>query len=121
MSRNGIWQMKRLIVQWCDWGGSSRGVREFLKTQYPAFAERNPQIEAEAVLRRGRHPHLIAEYINGRRRKVCVKNVDPLEVTRVAQYLRDQWGGKNPKGGARPVYTSRPSVQGIWNPFLNIQ
>jgi len=45
MARFGVWQLKKLEVQFCGWGGSSKGVREFIKDTLPAFQQNNPQLE----------------------------------------------------------------------------
>ena len=87
MSRSGIWQLRKLKLQYCDLGGSSRGMRyasafssplpirhskinlahpgpcrEFLETRLPEFQKKNPQVLVDVVKRRNRHPHLSGEY-----------------------------------------------------------
>lgn len=27
MSQRGVWQLRKLVVKYCNWGGSSRGIR----------------------------------------------------------------------------------------------
>jgi hypothetical protein len=29
MALRGVWQLQKLVVNYCDWGGSSRGIRYF--------------------------------------------------------------------------------------------
>jgi large subunit ribosomal protein L43 len=88
MAQRGVWQLRKLVVNYCDFGGSSRGARcalsgracrahlhhpftaaaccsprrEFVQAWLPRFKEENPQLEVEEVMRRGRHPFLLADY-----------------------------------------------------------
>ena len=46
MSVKGVWQLQKLTIQYCGWGGSSMFMRRLLDS--PAlseFAEANPQVE----------------------------------------------------------------------------
>jgi large subunit ribosomal protein L43 len=37
MALNGIWQHQKLVVRYCDWGGSSRGIRcAFSSSSWPS-------------------------------------------------------------------------------------
>ena len=84
MARRGVWQLKKLVINYCDHSGSSIGTRyvlvvdipmiiahkhacqsecrEFLKSWLPRFREENPHLEIAEVLRRGGHPFLEASY-----------------------------------------------------------
>ncbi|KAF0931521.1 hypothetical protein E2562_004631 [Oryza meyeriana var. granulata] len=62
MALRGVWQLQKLVVNYCDWGGSSRGIRAFMEAQLPAFKEKNPHLEVVTELVRGQHPNLKGIY-----------------------------------------------------------
>lgn len=113
MALRGVWQLKKLVVSYCNWGGSSRGIRAFMESELPALKEKNPQLEVITELSRGQHPYLKGIYRNRNERVVCVKNMDPEEVLLNATRLRNSLGRKVVKLRTRHV-TKHPSVQGTW-------
>ncbi|CAH8359756.1 unnamed protein product [Eruca vesicaria subsp. sativa] len=113
MALRGVWQLKKLVVSYCNWGGSSRGIRAFMESELPALIEKNPQLEVVTELSRGQHPYLKGEYRNRNERVVCVKNMDTEEVLLCATRLRNSLGRKVVKLRTRHV-TKYPSVQGTW-------
>ncbi|KAL3647332.1 hypothetical protein CASFOL_008300 [Castilleja foliolosa] len=119
MSIRGVWQLQKLVVSFCNWGGSSRGIRAFMESDLPAFIEKNPQLEVVTELNRGYHPLLKGFYKNKNERVVCVKNLTPEEVLNCANRLRNSQGRKVVKLKTRNV-TKHPSVQGTWNTALKI-
>lgn len=112
MALRGVWQLKKLVVSYCNWGGSSRGIRAFMESELPALKEKNPQLEVITELSR-QHPYLKGIYRNRNERVVCVKNMDPEEVLLNATRLRNSLGRKVVKLRTRHV-TKHPSVQGTW-------
>ncbi|KAK1652223.1 hypothetical protein QYE76_070028 [Lolium multiflorum] len=62
MALRGVWQLQKLVVNYCDWGGSSRGIRAFMESHLPALKEKNPQLEVVTQLVRGQHPNLKGIY-----------------------------------------------------------
>ena len=62
MSRNGVWQLKRLTLHYCSFSGSSAGVRQFVEQMMPGFREKNKQLELVENVRRGRHPFFEGQY-----------------------------------------------------------
>eukprot|EP00475_Leptophrys_vorax_P042830 TRINITY_DN80710_c0_g1_i1.p1 TRINITY_DN80710_c0_g1~~TRINITY_DN80710_c0_g1_i1.p1 ORF type:complete len:131 (-),score=6.25 TRINITY_DN80710_c0_g1_i1:54-446(-) len=117
MAVRGVWQLQRLIVRHCDFGGSSRGAREFVEALLPQLISENPQLTVDTVVKRGHHPLLQAQYANGRERVVGVKNEDAETIMVQALRLRNSTGRKVVKLGKRQE-TNRPSIQGPWNPEL---
>ncbi|KAF7824794.1 54S ribosomal protein L51, mitochondrial-like [Senna tora] len=121
MALRGVWQLEKLIVSYCNWGGSSREEilsfsicgRAFMESNLPTFKEQNPQLEVVTELIRGQHPHLKAFYKNRNQRVVCVKNMDPEDILLHATRLRNALGRKVVKLRTRHV-TKHPSVQGTW-------
>src|SRR5690606_35061067 len=124
MSKNGVWQLTRIILNYCDHSGSSKGVRYFTKYHLKliftselintgrlyAFARENPQIQFVVQLRRGKHPVVMGEWRNGRKFSVECSNDSPEEIERTMYTLRNQWGTKGRKLG-RYVISKRPSIQ----------
>eukprot|EP00250_Pteridium_aquilinum_P008585 c18055_g1_i1 orf=121-477(+) len=117
MALRGVWQLKKLLVLYCDQGGSSRGMRKFMEKELPAFKEKNPQLEVETQLNRGQHPCLKGYYVNHRDRVVGVKNLESNEILLQATRLRSCLGRKVIKLRSR-VITHSTSVQGTWKPEL---
>ncbi|KAK4961264.1 39S ribosomal protein L51, mitochondrial [Elasticomyces elasticus] len=136
-SQNGVGafvlQCKRLDFHYCDWAGSSRGMKyasilpyhsstsnymssAFLKHHLPLFAAQNPSIEISVSPRPGRHPVIKGQYINGREKAICVRNMEPTEVNKKAELLKTASGEKL-RRDRRPVKSVNESVRGVWSPF----
>ncbi|KAK4146316.1 thioredoxin-like protein [Dichotomopilus funicola] len=120
VGRNGVGsfvlQCKKLDFHYCDFGGSSKGMNGFIKSLLPAFVTANPQVEFSVSPRPSRHPVIIAQYINGREKSVCVRNMQPYEILKKATLLRDSNGEKN-KRTVKPVRSINESVRGVWSPY----
>ena len=59
MVSRGVPQLKYMRLYFCDFGGSSLGVRDFLKSEaIKNFVEANPHVKLDVYLKRGRHPSL---------------------------------------------------------------
>jgi large subunit ribosomal protein L43 len=115
MSKNGVLQLQRILVRYCDLGGSSRGVRGFVQSELVDFARSVPHAQVVTEIRRNRHPILRADYLEGTPRTVGVKNHSPAEILNVAKGLRDTTGRRVVRL-SEPVISKNPSIQGIWDP-----
>ncbi|KAI5845371.1 thioredoxin-like protein [Tricharina praecox] len=119
-SQNGVGafvlQCKRLEFNYCDWAGSSRGMNAFLKHHLPAFAKANPAIEITVSPRPHKHPIIRGEYINGREKVICVRNLEHNQVLAKAELLRNSSGLKL-RRVTKPVFSANASVRGVFSPF----
>ncbi|KAJ2903669.1 mitochondrial ribosomal protein [Zalerion maritima] len=111
-----ILQCRKLDFHYCDWAGSSVGMNGFIKSVLPKFAAQSPQVEITVSPRPKRHPHIIGHYVNGKQKAICVKNMEPLEILKKAEILRNASGEKN-KRVLKAVTSRNPSVRGIWSPY----
>ncbi|KAK9471506.1 mitochondrial 54S ribosomal protein mL43 [Dipodascopsis tothii] len=119
VSRNGvgsfIQQCKRVTFQYCNNGASSRGMREYLNKSLQEFAAANKNVEVKVQVKAG-HPIIRGEYINGREKVICVRNMTPHEIGTKATIVKDSSGNKM-RRMKNPVASNNPSVRGIWSPF----
>lgn len=113
MARRGVLQLRKLQVHFCDFGGSSAGVREYLKDVLPKMAKDKPHAEIEEVVRRGRHPFVTGAYVHGGERVVCLRNKSSEEVGGTIASLCTTYGRKVKKIKKRTL-TLNPSIQGAW-------
>ncbi len=95
---------------------SNNALSAFLKHQLPAFAAQNPSIEISVSPRPGRHPVIKGQYINGREKAICVRNMEATEVTKKAELLKTASGEKL-RRDRKPVKSFNESVRGVWSPF----
>ena len=120
MATRGVKQLQKLQICFCEVGGSSNPVREYIKSgKIVQFATENPTVEVVATLRNGKHPYVKAEYLTGFSKQVCVKNESIERIQKVITMLNNSSGRKITKIGS-PIKTDTPSVQGVWTPMLNI-
>lgn len=88
----------------------------FLTQTLPNFARENPQIELRVAPRPGKHPVIKGQYVNGREKAICVRNLEPIDILKKAMILKDASGDKL-KRTKKPVTSINESVRGIWSPY----
>lgn len=106
----------KITIQYCNWGGSSRGIRELLtKGSINNFALNNSGIFIE-VLKKSGHPVLKFNYNNDAEQVVDIKNKSFSEINTL---LNDysQRTGKDLKKFNHKVVSENESVRGIWSPL----
>jgi len=88
----------------------------FLRNSLTRFAATNPQIEITVSPRPKKHPVIIGHYVNGREKAICVRGLEPGQIMKKAELLRDA-SGEKVKRVVKPVKSINESVRGIWSPF----
>lgn len=94
MSLKGVRQMKELVIRYSDYDGSSKGIREWMRTNLVQFAQNNPDLAVKTELKRCVHPFVRGNYMNGNSKTICIKNLQPENITGYVNDLRNQIGRK---------------------------
>ena len=76
MATRGVFQLRKLTVKYCEYGGSSKGAREFIRHRIVEFANKTPAAEVVTELRPGHHPYISADYETGEN-KACLLYTSP--------------------------------------------
>ncbi|EDO49536.1 predicted protein [Nematostella vectensis] len=113
-----VCQLQRLTLNYCRAGGSSRGIREYIDSEVLNFAKQNPEVAFYVRERNGKHPRIVAKYLNGNSKIIDVKNMQPSEISEWTRRLLGESGAKIEKI-RKFWHTDNPSIQGTWDPFLN--
>ena len=123
MATRGVVQLRQLRLYYCEHGGSSRAMRDYIANgRLAAWAAAHPDTEIEVTVRNGHHPHIAGHYRTQTvQHQVSVKNYERWQdVQEVCDMLANRSGRKITKI-TKPVLTDTPSIQGVWTPFLNLQ
>ena len=112
-------QVKRITFNYCSWGGSSRGIREYVQQHFKEFEKKHQSAAMYVQHRGGYDPRFVVSYLNGQDRIIPVPNMDIIDINDWLKRLFDMsgrdWRGERLK---KPWHTENPSMQGTWNPFL---
>lgn len=105
----------KIVLRYCNWGGSSRGMRQLLREDIRKVAAENPKVEF-VVEKKSGHPIVQGFYANGNVKSVCVRNYEPSKILEKINLVRNSSGNKLQKY-QRAVESNNKSVRGIWSPF----
>ena len=121
MATRGVFQLKSLTIRYCEHGGSSRTLRQFLADgSLASWAQNYPHLNVQIQVRNGKHPVVFGDYrTNTTQHQVCVKNYSTADIREVLHMLVSRSGRKITKF-TKPVLTDTPSIQGVWTPFLDL-
>lgn len=124
MATRGIFQCQKLSLFYCEHGGSSKAVRDFLASDnLIQWAKERPHLAIQVRVRNGKHPYVKADYLTSRSHahQICLKSNEARspDIQKVLDQLYNRSGRKITKF-TKPVYTQTPTVQGIWTPALNL-
>ncbi|SCU82139.1 LADA_0C03246g1_1 [Lachancea dasiensis] len=122
IARNGVgaylFPCKKIVLQYCNWGGSSQGMRDFLSSKrLDLLAQKYREVEFN-VLKQSGHPLLRAYYTNGREKVICVRNLNIDNVENKLKLLKDSSGEILHHRAANDYVESlNSSVRGVWSPM----
>jgi large subunit ribosomal protein L43 len=108
--------LQKLVFNYCDFGGSSSVMKEYIKTKLIDFAQKNPQFEIIIQPRPYHHPLIRAYYNNGFYKYQCVRKFSLRDIDDVVNYYRNS-SGMSPIKPKFPIFTNNESLRGIWSPF----
>ena len=120
IARNGlgayVLPCNKLTLQYCNWGGSSLGMRQLLTNgQLNKIATQKPQVTFEILKRQG-HPKLIFRYNDDKVTEVDVRNMQNHEIVeKINEYI--QRSGNELFKCNHKVVSENDSVRGIWSPL----
>ena len=119
MCTRGVYQLRKLSVYFCDYGGSSQGVRDALiSPSLNQFIEANPHIEFVFIRKRNHHPYVAGAYLNGYLKNIPLRSITQEEVFDRFNDLRNQLGRRAFKAAGPRVHHPVKSVQGKWMPNM---
>ena len=119
MVSRGVHQLKNIRLYFCDFGGSSSGVREFLKSEQLAqFVSANEHLNLEVYLRRGQHPYMSSTYVNGYVKDQPLRNLHEEDVKDQFVKFNSALGRMALKHNSVKVMSSKKSIQGEWTDNL---
>lgn len=119
-ARNGLGAFvlpcKKVEITYCDFGGSSQGMRDFLRLRLKSFAAKNPQVEFKVLTKPGFHPVIKGFYPHDNTKQICCRkwNIDVIE-NKLKLLINSS--GKQLTKPKQNVVSSNKSVRGIWSPF----
>lgn len=103
-------------MQYCNWGGSSAGIRAMLKNgDINRIGLSKPYIFMD-ILRRSGHPTLNFHYNNGKSQEVSVANMSAAEVEAKINEYSERSGAALFRFNHK-VMSINDSVRGIWSPM----
>lgn len=137
MATRGVFQCQKLTLYYCEHGGSSQAVRDFLQSgKIVSWAKERPSVQVQVRVRNGKHPFVKAEYLtsplaSGKRpdlggvvHQICVKSRhhhnNPQQMVEDALTKLYNKSGRKMTKFTKPVYSQCPSIQGVWTPSLDL-
>ena len=122
MSINGVPQLKEIIIQYGRRAATSSGIRDYFKTGLVPYALKHPHITIITKPLAGNvQPHLWGHYVNGKKQKMPLKQMNPEEIEEMMERLRNQSGfhnGSTLKQWSNPR-SKHKSIQDPWDADFN--
>ncbi|VEU19701.1 DEKNAAC100908 [Brettanomyces naardenensis] len=119
-ARNGVGSFvlpcKKIVITYCNFGGSSQGMRDFLRLKMKNFATENPEVEFQVLSKPGFHPVIRGFYTNSQTKQICCRKWNADVIENKLKLLINSSGRQLVKPKQKVVSMNK-SVRGIWSPF----
>eukprot|EP00056_Hartaetosiga_gracilis_P002931 m.58264 g.58264 ORF g.58264 m.58264 type:complete len:139 (+) comp11254_c1_seq1:136-552(+) len=112
-------QLRKISLCYCRGHVASSGMREFVEKNVMDIGVKNKQTVFVVQSTPRKDPLIKAQYLNGREKTVNVRSMSRKEIMGEVQKLSEESGYRPRKFGSNPVTSSKASIQGDWNIFLN--
>jgi large subunit ribosomal protein L43 len=117
----GKWSLQKLRIRYSETGGSSLGMRFYMRYLLKDFKERNPWVDVETEHSLYQHPKVTAVYANGEQAECHLRNLTPKQIEDVFTLYRNSHGHNlHLRHGGPRCWTETRSIQGLWQPSLEI-
>ena len=120
IARNGvgayITPCHKITVQYCNWGGSSTGMRQLLKSGQMNSVAANKKSVFFEIEKQSGHPTLKFHYNNDVIKEVPVANLNAGEIVKKIQEYSQRSGAPLLKYNHK-VLSINDSVRGVWSPL----
>lgn len=93
--------------------------RDFLENNLLDFATKNPGVVVYVKPRRHRMPVAVAEYLNGDRHWMVLRDCDHEGILKWLNLLVTQNGNSSAIRLKKMSHTDMPSIQGHWTPYMH--
>eukprot|EP00397_Hematodinium_sp_SG-2012_P042042 GEMP01046428.1.p1 GENE.GEMP01046428.1~~GEMP01046428.1.p1 ORF type:complete len:202 (+),score=19.70 GEMP01046428.1:23-607(+) len=119
-AHTGEWHLLKATIRYSETGGSSLGVRFYLRHLLQKWKQRNPQTEVATAHSQWEHPELSCEFRNGERCAVSLRKLNSKQVEELLDLHRNSEGPNiHLRHGGPRVWTERRSIQGLWRPTMH--
>lgn len=118
MSSRSIPRIKSITLQFCDFGGSSEGVRKFFQSsKFYNLVNSYKSLLFTFRLIRGSHPNIKIDYINGLSKAIPLRKDDQSEIEDKLRLACGQIGKlvSNSHHNGYRVCSFNKSIQGEWS------
>lgn len=120
IARNGVGAYVvpcyKISLQYCNWGGSSNGLRDLLKSgELNQLAAQKKGTMFEIIKRAG-HPKLAFHYNNSKVEEINIANLNNKQIVNKIEEYSQRSGDKLFKYNHK-VMSINDSVRGIWSPM----
>jgi large subunit ribosomal protein L43 len=120
----GQLQLEEIVIRYSETGGSSLGVRFFLKNLLSDWTNEHGQaarVQVRTEHSLYQHPRVVARWKSGETAESSLRNLTPKQIGELLNLYRDSHGPNlQLRHGGPRCWTNQRSIQGLWQPSLDL-